>query len=143
MLGVQRPGVALALRNLERCGVIKATRSKITVIDREGLLGLTNGSYGTPESEMKRLVGKRANQSNISLTIAAEPAPPWPSGGTQVMRDLNKSEEVQMARTVADSFVRRPRLPFDDLLGEGVPQELIDLVLEMRRLERERAREAA
>jgi hypothetical protein len=34
-------------------------------------------------------------------------------------------------------------LPFDDLLGEGVPQELIDLVLEMRRLERERAREAA
>jgi len=143
MLGVQRPGVALALRNLERCGVIKATRSKITVIDREGLLGLTNGSYGTPESEMKRLVGKRANQSNISLTIAAEPAPPWHSGGTQVMRDLNKSEEVQMARTVADSFVRRPRLPFDDLLGEGVPQEPIDLVLEMRRLERERAREAA
>jgi hypothetical protein len=41
------------------------------------------------------------------------------------MRELNKSEEVQMARTVADSFVRRPRLPFDDLLGEGVPQELI------------------
>jgi hypothetical protein len=59
------------------------------------------------------------------------------------MRELNKSEEVQMARTVADSFVRRPRLPFDDLLGEGVPQELIDLVLEMRRVERERAREAA
>jgi hypothetical protein len=59
------------------------------------------------------------------------------------MREINKSEEVQMASNVADSFVRRPRLPFDDLLGEGVPQELIDLVLEMRRLERERAREAA
>ena len=57
MLGVQRPGVTLALRNLERCGVIKATRSKITVTDREGLLELTNGSYGIPESEMKRLVG--------------------------------------------------------------------------------------
>ena len=41
MLGVQRPGVTLALRNLERCGVIKATRCKITVIYREGLLGLT------------------------------------------------------------------------------------------------------
>ena len=57
MLGVQRPGVTLALRNLERRGVIKATRSKITVTDREGLLGLTNSSYGIPESEMKRLVG--------------------------------------------------------------------------------------
>jgi hypothetical protein len=59
------------------------------------------------------------------------------------MRNANKSDEVQMASKVEDSFVRRPRLPFDDLLGEGVPQEHIDLVLEMRRLERERAREIA
>lgn len=43
MLGVQRPGVTLALRNLERCGAIQATRSKITVIDREGSSGLLTG----------------------------------------------------------------------------------------------------
>ena len=59
------------------------------------------------------------------------------------MREPDKSGEVQMASTVTDSFVRRPRLPYDDLIGDGVPQELIDLVLEMRRLERERARDAA
>jgi len=52
------------------------------------------------------------------------------------MPEANKCEEVQMTINVAGSLVRRPRLPFDDLLGEGVPQEHIDLVLEMRRLER-------
>ena len=52
------------------------------------------------------------------------------------MRDINKSEEIQITSNGVGGFVRRPRLPFDDLLGEGVPQEHIDLVLEMRRLER-------
>jgi hypothetical protein len=59
------------------------------------------------------------------------------------MSEVNKSEEVQVTSNVVVGFVRRPRLPFDDLLGEGVPQEHIDLVLEMRRLERERLRENA
>ena len=59
------------------------------------------------------------------------------------MPEANKCEEVQMTINVAGSLVRRPRLPFDDLLGEGVPQEHINLVLEMRRLERERLRENA
>jgi hypothetical protein len=57
------------------------------------------------------------------------------------MRKANKSEEVQM--TTERTFMARPRVPFDDLLEEGVPQEHIDLVLEMRRLERERLRENA
>jgi len=59
------------------------------------------------------------------------------------MRKANKSEEVQMTSNVGRTFLMRPRVPFDDLLEEGVPQEHIDLVLEMRRLERERLRENA
>jgi hypothetical protein len=59
------------------------------------------------------------------------------------MRNANRSEEVQMTSNVAASFVTRPRVLFDDLLEEGVPQEHIDLVLEMRRLEREKMREIA
>jgi hypothetical protein len=55
----------------------------------------------------------------------------------------NKSEEVQMTRNVGRTFLTRPRVPFDELLEEGVPQEHIDLLLEMRRLERERLRENA
>jgi hypothetical protein len=51
------------------------------------------------------------------------------------MREADECGEVQMS-TNAGSFVRRPWLLFDDLLGEGVPQEHIDLLLEMRRLER-------
>jgi hypothetical protein len=57
------------------------------------------------------------------------------------MSAVKQSNEIQMTSNGVGSFVRRPRLPFDDLLGEGVPQEHIDLVLEMRRLERERLRE--
>jgi hypothetical protein len=59
------------------------------------------------------------------------------------MREANKSEEVQMTSNVGRTFLTRPRVPFDDLLEEGAPQEHIDLVLEMRRLERERLPENA
>jgi uncharacterized protein YprB with RNaseH-like and TPR domain len=59
------------------------------------------------------------------------------------MHKTNKSEEVQMTSNVGRTFLTRPRVSFDDLLEEGVPQEHIDLLLEMRRLERERLRENA
>lgn len=45
MLGVQRPGVTLAVRALEHRGLIRARRGIITIIDRKGLEKLTNGSY--------------------------------------------------------------------------------------------------
>jgi hypothetical protein len=57
------------------------------------------------------------------------------------MRKANKSEEVRITSNGGRTFLTRPRVPFDDLLEEGVPQEHIDLVLEMRQLERERLRE--
>ena len=59
------------------------------------------------------------------------------------MHKTNKSEEVQMTSNVGRTFLTRPLVSFDDLLEEGVPQEHIDLVLEMRRMERERLRENA
>ena len=57
MLGVRRAGVTVALQELEAEGVIRAQRGRITVLDREGLEELADGSYGVPEDEYKRLMG--------------------------------------------------------------------------------------
>ncbi|SFU69967.1 cAMP-binding domain of CRP or a regulatory subunit of cAMP-dependent protein kinases [Methylobacterium sp. 174MFSha1.1] len=56
MLGVQRAGVTLAIQNLEGAGRIRAKRRRIEVLDRDKLMALTNGSYGTPEAEYARLI---------------------------------------------------------------------------------------
>jgi len=45
MLGVQRPGLTLALQALEREGLIKAGRRAITISDRRGLVKFSNGAY--------------------------------------------------------------------------------------------------
>jgi CRP-like cAMP-binding protein len=49
MLGVQRPGVSVAVKALERKGLIRAGRELITIIDRKGLVRLSNGTYLPPE----------------------------------------------------------------------------------------------
>jgi CRP-like cAMP-binding protein len=59
-LAVRRPGVTLALHFLEGKGLIKTTRSRIAVIDRDGLRRQADGSYGIPEAEYARLFGSRA-----------------------------------------------------------------------------------
>jgi CRP-like cAMP-binding protein len=59
MLGVRRPGVTVALHFLEGYGLIKATRGLITVVDRKGLEAHADASYGVPEAEYERLVGKK------------------------------------------------------------------------------------
>ncbi|HEY6578658.1 MAG TPA: Crp/Fnr family transcriptional regulator, partial [Rhizomicrobium sp.] len=55
MLGVQRPGVTLALRLLEKRGLIRARRRAIRIIDREGLRRISNGAYGVAEAELRRV----------------------------------------------------------------------------------------
>jgi CRP-like cAMP-binding protein len=55
MLGVRRPSVTIALHFLARQGTIRVHRGVISLIDREGLEQLANGSYGTPEAEARRL----------------------------------------------------------------------------------------
>ena len=56
MLGVQRSGATIAVQTLEGTGIIKARRGRVTVRDREGLVALANGSYGTTEAEYARLI---------------------------------------------------------------------------------------
>ena len=45
MLGVRRPGVTMALQELEHEGVIARKRGHIVIVDREHLEKLSNGTY--------------------------------------------------------------------------------------------------
>ena len=56
MLGVQRSGATIAVQTLEGAGYIKAQRGRIRVRDRDGLVALADGSYGTAEAEYARLI---------------------------------------------------------------------------------------
>lgn len=60
MLGVQRPGVTLAVNELENKGLIKAARGMITIIDRPALLELAGDFYGRVEREYERRLGPNA-----------------------------------------------------------------------------------
>lgn len=57
MLAVRRSGVTLAIQILEGRGLIRATRGKVTIVNREGLLVSAAGTYGYAEAEYKRLLG--------------------------------------------------------------------------------------
>jgi CRP-like cAMP-binding protein len=57
MLGVRRPGVTAALSVLEKDGLISAHRRVISIIDRKRLEKRSNGAYGAPEAEFRRLFG--------------------------------------------------------------------------------------
>lgn len=57
MLGVRRSGVTIALQILESRGLIRATRCRVAILDREGLLVSAAGTYGYAEAEYKRLLG--------------------------------------------------------------------------------------
>lgn len=67
MLGVRRPGVTDALHRLEGEHMIKAKRAQITITDRAALEALTGDSYGVPEREYRRVMGR------ISRSIEADP----------------------------------------------------------------------
>ena len=57
MLSVRRSTVTLSTHILEGAGMIRATRGRITIRDREALIGLADGSYGIAEREYQRLIG--------------------------------------------------------------------------------------
>lgn len=59
LLGVRRAGVTVAMHRLEGDHLIRATRNRITVLDREGLMRTAKGFYGTPEAEYERLIDRR------------------------------------------------------------------------------------
>src|SRR3954452_11433863 len=58
MLGVQRPGVTLAMQALESNGLIRASYGRITVLDRAGLETLAKDAYGLAEAEYARVMGQ-------------------------------------------------------------------------------------
>src|SRR3954468_11425649 len=58
MLGVQRPGVTLAIQALEGGGLLRAKRGGITVLDRTGLEALAKDAYGLAEAEYARGMGQ-------------------------------------------------------------------------------------
>jgi CRP-like cAMP-binding protein len=45
MLGVRRPGVTMAMQELEREGVVARKRGHVVIIDREALETMSNGTY--------------------------------------------------------------------------------------------------
>ena len=57
MLSARRPGVTVGLQIFEGEGLIRATRGAITILDRQGLIEASDGSYGRAELEYRRLIG--------------------------------------------------------------------------------------
>lgn len=51
MLGLQRPGVTVALQGLEQTGLIGHRRGKITILDRDALQQCSNGTYVPPDDK--------------------------------------------------------------------------------------------
>ena len=58
MLGVRRPGVTVALQQLEGLALIRSRRGEVIILDRPGLIALASGGYGEPEAEYTRLLGE-------------------------------------------------------------------------------------
>jgi CRP-like cAMP-binding protein len=56
MLAVRRASVTEAVNELEAQGLIRATRGRISIIDRSRLEKVAADSYGVPEKEYKRLI---------------------------------------------------------------------------------------
>jgi len=57
MLGVRRTGVTLAVQLLEGKALIRASRGSITIVNRPGLIQMSNGAYGFAEAHYERLLG--------------------------------------------------------------------------------------
>ncbi|MFK5595652.1 Crp/Fnr family transcriptional regulator [Methylobacterium sp. HMF5984] len=56
MLGVERPGVTMAMRTLVKDGLVAKGRGRVQIIDRERLLDLAGDGYGLAETEYARLI---------------------------------------------------------------------------------------
>ena len=58
LVGVRRPGITTALHVLEGEQLIRSTRGVVTIRNRKGLEARAGGSYGIPEREYERLIGR-------------------------------------------------------------------------------------
>jgi len=56
MIGVRRPGVTIALSQLEKEGLVRVYGGLVTILNRKGLEEISNGAYGASEAEFRRLL---------------------------------------------------------------------------------------
>jgi CRP-like cAMP-binding protein len=59
MLGVRRAGVTVAIHGFERRGLVTTRRGQLTLVNRAGIEQIASSFYGTPEAELKRLLGDK------------------------------------------------------------------------------------
>jgi len=58
MLGVQRSGLSIVAGSLQRGGLIRYTRGRVTIVDRAGLENEACECYGTWRGQLDHLLGK-------------------------------------------------------------------------------------
>lgn len=71
MLGVRRAGVTDTLNKLEGEGLIRALRGEVIVLDRGALEQRASQSYGVPEAEYRRLIGRSGRADDPPRRLAA------------------------------------------------------------------------
>jgi CRP-like cAMP-binding protein len=57
MLAVRRPTTTSVINRFRVSGLIRATRAKVSILDRAGLETAAGEAYGAPEREYRRLIG--------------------------------------------------------------------------------------
>jgi CRP-like cAMP-binding protein len=65
MLGVRRSSVTLATQVLEGAQVIEARRGRLKILNRAKLEEIAGDSYGPPEAEYARLIGRPGDGSGV------------------------------------------------------------------------------
>jgi CRP-like cAMP-binding protein len=75
MIAAERSGVTVTLHILEGSGMIRSTRGRVTILDRDKLEALAGDSYGVPEAEYRRLVGPLGRApEHTARAVRATPA---------------------------------------------------------------------
>jgi CRP-like cAMP-binding protein len=75
MLGVRRPGVTTALHELEGEGLIKSTRGRVEILDRDGLRTRAGNAYGKTERSYDELI-EAVDPDIVTLKLRADRDPP-------------------------------------------------------------------
>jgi CRP-like cAMP-binding protein len=57
MIAAERSGVTVSLHVLEGAGMIRSTRGRVLILDRQKLEELAGEGYGRPEAEYRKLIG--------------------------------------------------------------------------------------
>lgn len=70
-LGVRRPGVTLALHELEGEHLTRSLYRTVTILDREALVAKTLGSYGPTEAAYRLLLGQQMARTDWRAQPAA------------------------------------------------------------------------